>query len=76
MLSAVLATIGIAFALWLGALAVRRLGDAVRWWRLRSYQHADSEMERLLAVRAYTAWVRDMPPPPPRPRPGPSTCRS
>ncbi len=45
------------------------LGDAVRWWRFRPYEDARSERERLAAVRAYAAWVRDMPPPPVRATP-------
>jgi hypothetical protein len=45
------------------------LGDSVRRWRLRPYDGARSEMERLAAVRAYAAWVRDMPPPPVRTKP-------
>jgi len=48
------------------------LGDAVRWWRVRRYDGARSEVERLAAVRAYAAWVRDMPPPPPRANPAPA----
>lgn len=47
-------------------------GDAVRWWRLRPYDGARSDAERLRAVRAYAAWVRDMPPPPPRASPPPT----
>jgi hypothetical protein len=48
------------------------VGDAVRWWRLRPFDAARSEAERLRAVRAYAAWVRDMPPPPHRPNPPPT----
>jgi hypothetical protein len=72
MLIAGLAVVAIAAVLWAGVRALALLGNVLRWWVLRSYQHALSEMERLEAVRAYNAWVRDMPPAPLRPRPGPA----
>jgi hypothetical protein len=72
MLIAVLAILAIAVALWAGWRAVALLGGLMRWWVVRSYQHAESEIEGPEAVRAYAAWVRNMPPPPPRPRAGPA----
>jgi len=69
MLNAVLATV--AAILWLSSYAMFFAGDMLRWWRMRPYRHAMSEFERLQAVRAYAAWVRNIPPPPPRPARGP-----
>jgi hypothetical protein len=71
MLVAGLATVAIAVVLWLFGHGMLLLTDLVRWWLLRPYLRARSEFERLEAMRAYTAWVRDMPPAPPRKRAGP-----
>jgi len=49
----------------LGPLTVLR--DLRRWWLLRPFRGEMSETEKLEAVRAYTAWVRNTPPPPARP---------
>jgi hypothetical protein len=66
MLNAVLATI--AMLLWLGSYGLFFARDLRRWARERPYRRLVNEMERLEAVRAYAAWVRNMPPAPVRPR--------
>ncbi len=66
MLNAVVA-IGAA-VLWAGSYVLFFLRDLRTWWRLRAYRAEMSEVERLDAVRTYTAWVRNMPPAPSRRR--------
>jgi hypothetical protein len=70
MLNAVLAII--ALFLWMGSYGLFFARDIRRWARERPYRRMLSEMERLEAVRAYAAWVRNIPPGPARPRPGKS----
>jgi hypothetical protein len=64
MLNAILAIL--TAALWLSSYGLFFAPDVIRWWRMRPYYRAQSEFERLEAVRAYADWVRNMPPPPPR----------
>ena len=54
--------------LWVGSYVLFFVRDLGTWWRLGAYRSATSELERLEAVRAYTAWVRNMPPAPARRR--------
>ncbi len=65
MLNSIIATI--AALLWLSAYTLFFIGDVARWWALRDHRQAMSEIERLRAVRAYAAWVHNIPPAPPRP---------
>jgi hypothetical protein len=70
MLNVVLASV--ALCLWVASYAAFFARDVRTWARERPYRRLIAEMERLEAVQAYAAWVRNMPSPPPRPYPGPA----
>lgn len=67
MLNALLAIVAV--CLWVGSYGLFFMHDLRRWARERPHRQRMSELERLRAVQAYAAWVRNMPPPPPRRRP-------
>ena len=55
-----------AVAVWSTAYGMFFARDVLRWWRTRDQRRAQKAAERVRAVAAYAAWVRNIPPPPSR----------